>query len=473
MRMAAYLLLDDIKNGYYNHIVSILGNVFKLEEDLICTDFDVWSTAFGAGGEVIGEAISTIKLAAFIDNIIVDTGDFVNQVAYTQGYAEISKVYCKKLKQDKANFIAAQTKENAWQFFEDYTMLWSLRYKGEEQYLKMNKVKMFVFGEVKTSDYTIKSDVVKDNLNLLNQKKFEFAANYTIPEGVMYSSKAVINCPVDVYVYTQLGDLIAELKDGVESDITNEYGRFAVMKQSYSGEYAKVIALNNPDEVMIKSFAHSQGLVDYNFASVNNGEVKTYLISNVSVDNGAIISTSNNTQTYAIDYDGDGNNEIEGQLLEGNADYVSVSAINSDESEVSLTTGEQQLLSISIAPNNATNQMVDWFTDKEDVVSIKNGVVKALKPGNATVYVKALDAENVICSFEITVNAEIGDTNGDDKIDINDVTVIQRCMAEYIELTAELEAVADVNGDDKVDINDATHLQKYLAEFQGVVIGKQ
>ncbi len=80
--------------------------------------------------------------------------------------------------------------------------------------------------------------------------------------------------------------------------------------------------------------------------------------------------------------------------------------------------------------------------------------------------------------FSVYIVAEeqtaiIGDTNGDGKIDINDVTVIQRCMAEYIELTAELEAVADVNGDDKVDINDATHLQKYLAEFQGVVLGKQ
>lgn len=81
-------------------------------------------------------------------------------------------------------------------------------------------------------------------------------------------------------------------------------------------------------------------------------------------------------------------------------------------------------------------------------------------------------------NFSVYVVAEeqtamMGDTNGDEKIDINDVTVIQRCMAEYIELTAELEAVADVNGDDKVDINDATHLQKYLAEFQGFVLGKQ
>ena len=472
MRMAASSLLDEIKSGYFNHIVSILDSTLEYVDGMISVDKSKWEYFFGDNGAVFGDALATIKIATFIDNIVVDTGDFVNKVSYTLGYAELSKLYSMKLKQDKSNFIAAQTKENAWQFFSDYSMLWSLRYKGEEQYLKMSKLKMFIFGEFETSDYARKSDVVNDNLNFLNQKKFEFAANYSIPEGVMYSSKAVINCPVDVYVYNQSGELIVELKDGVESDVTNEYGRFAVMKQSYSGEYAKIVALNNPDEVVIKSVAHSQGLVDYSFASANDGEVKTCSISNVSVDNGAIISTSNNAQTYSIDSDGDGTNEIEGELRESNAEYVAVSAIDSDILEVLLTTGEQQLLSISVAPDNATNQMVDWFTDKEDVVSIKNGVVKALKPGNATVYVKALDSDDVIRSFEITVNAEIGDTNLDGVITINDVTAIQKHLVGLISFSDEQLALADTNGDGEVNISDATHLQFYLAEFDRIVLGK-
>ena len=403
MRMAAYLLLDDINNGYYNRIVGILGNVLKMGQDFITVDYNIWKDLFGASGELFGDALATIKLGVFISNIVVDTGDFVNQVSYTLGYGELSKVYCAKLKQDKTAFLTAQTTENAWQFFSDYTMLWSLRYKGEDQYLKMNRVKMFIFGEVKTSDYTMKYDVANDNQRLLNQKKFEFAANYTIPEGVMYSSKAVINCPVDVYVYNQAGDLIAELIDGVESDVTNEYGRFAVMKQSYSGEYAKVIALNNPDSVVIKSVAHSQGLVDYSIAAVKNNEVTSYSLNNISVTDGSVITTSNNSSTYSLDYTGDETNVVEGQMIEVGNEYVAVETIVSDISKVDLQVGEKQLLSVSITPDNATNQTVDWYTDKEDIVSIKNGVVEALKPGVATVYVKAIDTDDVILPFVINV----------------------------------------------------------------------
>lgn len=242
-----------------------------------------------------------------------------------------------------------------------------------------------------------------NNQRLLNQKKFEFAVNYEIPEGVMYSSKAVINCPVDVYVYTQSGDLIAVLKDGIESDITNEYGRFAVMKQSYSGEYAKVIALNDPDSVVIKSVAHSQGLVDYSFATVNDNEVTSYSLNNICVTDGSIITTSNNSSAYSLDYYGDETNIVEGQMIEVGDEYVEVETIVSDISDVDLQLGEKLLLSIAITPDNATNQTVDWYTDKEDIVSIKNGVVEAIRPGEATVYAKAIDSDDAILPFVINV----------------------------------------------------------------------
>ena len=74
---------------------------------------------------------------------------------------------------------------------------------------------------------------------------------------------------------------------------------------------------------------------------------------------------------------------------------------------------------------------------------------------------------------EITAEILCGDVNKDNNISIDDVTIIQRHLAEMTDLTAEQLALADVNGDNKVDINDATHLQKYLAEFEGIVLGKQ
>ena len=67
----------------------------------------------------------------------------------------------------------------------------------------------------------------------------------------------------------------------------------------------------------------------------------------------------------------------------------------------------------------------------------------------------------------------IGDTDLDGHITINDVTSIQRHLAEMHIFTDEQLALADTNGDGEININDATHLQKYLAEYDEIVLGKQ
>ena len=73
----------------------------------------------------------------------------------------------------------------------------------------------------------------------------------------------------------------------------------------------------------------------------------------------------------------------------------------------------------------------------------------------------------------LTVNKfMVGDINLDGKIDVNDVTALQRHLADLSTFTDPQLALADANGDGVVDINDATHLQKYLAEYN-VALGKQ
>ena len=68
--------------------------------------------------------------------------------------------------------------------------------------------------------------------------------------------------------------------------------------------------------------------------------------------------------------------------------------------------------------------------------------------------------------------AKLGDTNLDGKINVRDVTAIQRHLADLETFTEEQLAVADTNGDGIVNIDDATYLQTYLAEYN-VVLGKQ
>ncbi len=224
---------------------------------------------------------------------------------------------------------------------------------------------------------------------------------------------------------------------------------------------------------------------------------------------------------YYSDYDNYEYNKVDGFTIYGyegsqaqkyaeDNDFEFVKLVTkSDESTgITLDTPEEMSLSATLLSGQAAADAAIGLSDGYTSIAAynievsKNGevvqpenIVKVMIPcenKNARVFRKEVDgtltdmkavwADGYLVfytdHFSVYIVAEeqtvkIGDTNGDDKIDINDVTVIQRCMAEYIELTAELEAVADVNGDDKVDINDATHLQKYLAEFQGVVLGKQ
>lgn len=59
----------------------------------------------------------------------------------------------------------------------------------------------------------------------------------------------------------------------------------------------------------------------------------------------------------------------------------------------------------------------------------------------------------------------LGDANGDGAVTIEDVTVIQRHLAELEHLDGVNLLAADANQNGELDISDATHLQMYLAEL--------
>lgn len=58
-----------------------------------------------------------------------------------------------------------------------------------------------------------------------------------------------------------------------------------------------------------------------------------------------------------------------------------------------------------------------------------------------------------------------GDVNLDGAVDIRDVTLIQRALAQFETLTPEQCMTADTDGDGSVTVDDATALQRKIAEF--------
>ena len=68
----------------------------------------------------------------------------------------------------------------------------------------------------------------------------------------------------------------------------------------------------------------------------------------------------------------------------------------------------------------------------------------------------------------LNIGALTGDANLDGKLDISDVTKMQRIAAEYgrePDFDDDFYGVLDVNGNHRIDVNDVTSIQRYLAEF--------
>lgn len=68
-------------------------------------------------------------------------------------------------------------------------------------------------------------------------------------------------------------------------------------------------------------------------------------------------------------------------------------------------------------------------------------------------------------SYVLLDDVALGDVDGDGYVNINDVTTIQRHLAELEKLEGIFLYAADTNRDEIVDISDATAVQMYLAEY--------
>lgn len=73
-------------------------------------------------------------------------------------------------------------------------------------------------------------------------------------------------------------------------------------------------------------------------------------------------------------------------------------------------------------------------------------------------------AQNI--PYVLLDNALLGDANADGSVNINDVTAVQRYLAELDTLEGIYLHAADANQDGTVDIADATAIQMYLAEYE-------
>ena len=154
-----------------------------------------------------------------------------------------------------------------------------------------------------------------------------------------------------------------------------------------------------------------------------------------NAENKAIIWESFNTDIATVDNDGNvtavapGWTQIRAVTEENGYEaycgvYVRekpVSGVVLDKTSAELFVGDYLVLVATVLPENASNQKVTWHSDKSEVATVdRNGLVKAVGSGNATITVKTQDGSfTATCTLTVRSNGvepgigewEIGDSH--------------------------------------------------------------
>lgn len=175
----------------------------------------------------------------------------------------------------------------------------------------------------------------------------------------------------------------------------------------------KVIVVKNLT-VSLKSISITQNI------SLNEGETKrinvTYNPSNAS--NKKVSWKSSNTGVVTVDENGnvkgispgsatitatsnDGNHIATSKITVLKVDK-SLKSISLNKTELELKIGNEETLVVNFEPSNAENKKISWSSSKDEVVTVDNGKIKALKPGTAEIKVVSDDGKKeAVCKVKV------------------------------------------------------------------------
>ena len=75
----------------------------------------------------------------------------------------------------------------------------------------------------------------------------------------------------------------------------------------------------------------------------------------------------------------------------GEEQTTAVESVTLNKTELTLELGDEETLTVTVAPDDATDKTVTWTSDNTAVATVENGKVTAVAAGNATITAKAGD----------------------------------------------------------------------------------
>ena len=180
-----------------------------------------------------------------------------------------------------------------------------------------------------------------------------------------------------------------------------------------------------------------------------------------TVENGKITAVAEGTATITAKA-GEQTATCAVTVVAKDADIVAVTGITLNKTTLSLEEGDEETLTATVLPENATNKTVTWTSSDTGVATVENGKVTAVAAGNATITAKAGEqtaecAVTVTAAEEATVpvesitlnKTEVTLTEGSSEI-LKATVTPEGATDKTVTWSSSEETVATVNAEGKV-----------------------
>lgn len=143
---------------------------------------------------------------------------------------------------------------------------------------------------------------------------------------------------------------------------------------------------------------------------------------------------------------------------------VAVTGVTLNTNALSLKDGEEATLTASVVPGDADNQGVTWSSSDSQVVTVDKGVVKALKPGTATITVTTQEGnKTATCTVTVACNHSMT------KTDAKAATCVASGNIEYYTCGKCSKMFSDAEGKTEVTKVEIAATGKHTEEVRGAV----
>lgn len=150
--------------------------------------------------------------------------------------------------------------------------------------------------------------------------------------------------------------------------------------------------------------------------------------------------------------------------------YVPVTSLSLDKTELTLTEGDEYHFTATTTPASATYAAVKWSSSDEDVLTVSSdGLITAIKAGAATITATTADGTALVASCHVTIKrptysslAGLGDVDDDGFIDQDDIQAVTDLI---LGKRGGVDDSFDVNHDGQFTIADAVTVINNMKEY--------